>query len=130
MAGPKGSKYYDIFLKQSLKLITDKDDILINEEGFHLLKEVNKENSIVASARNMGISYRKAWGLLCEMENALGFQLVGKHRGGKDGGKTFLTKNGTDLVDAYNILLSELEIASHDPVKRFFNCINEISDRK
>ena len=129
MAGPKGSKYYDIFLKQSIKLITNKDDMIINEEGFRLLSEVSRENSIVAAARNLEMSYRKAWGLLREVENTLGFRLVRKHRGGKDGGKTFLSTEGTELVEAYNVLINELEMASHDPVKGFFNRINEIKDR-
>jgi molybdenum-dependent DNA-binding transcriptional regulator ModE len=62
MAGPRGSKYYDIFLKQQLELVTKDDDLIINEEGFRLLVEVRKEQSIVAAARNLNISYRKAWG--------------------------------------------------------------------
>jgi molybdate transport system regulatory protein len=130
MAGPKGSKYYDIFLKQQVQLITKEEDIVINEEGFRLLNEVSKEQSIVAASRNMGISYRKAWGLLREIEYVLGFQLVGKHRGGKSGGKTDLTTEGTELVNAYNILIRDLDKSAHDTVKVFFNRINEISDRK
>ena len=130
MAGPKGSKYYDIFLKHNVQLITKDKEIAINEEGFRLLKEVSKENSIVAASKNMGISYRKAWGLLRETEYVLGFQLIMKHRGGKEGGKTYLTPEGTDLVSAYNVLVSDIERSAHDPVKRFFHCINEISDRK
>jgi molybdate transport system regulatory protein len=130
MAGPKGSKYYDIFLKQNLQLVTKEDDIIINEEGFTLLTQIQKEQSIVAASRNMGISYRKAWGLLREIEYVLGFRLVGKHRGGKSGGKTDLTPEGSELTEAYKNLKTDLDSAVHDPVKIFFNCINKISDRK
>jgi molybdate transport system regulatory protein len=130
MAGAKGSKYYNIFLKQQLQLVTIGKKVIINDEGLSLLNEVRKEQSIVAASKNMGISYRKAWGLLRETEKLIGFQLVGKHRGGKDGGKTYLTPDGNDLVDAYDLLLTELEKSSHDPVKKFFRSINEISDRK
>lgn len=130
MAGPRGSKYYDIFLKQQLQLVTKEDDIVIKEEGFILLTWIKKEQSIVAAARNMGISYRKAWGKLREMEYVLGFQLVGKHRGGKDGGKTDLTMDGEDLTEAYLLLKKEIDSAVHDNVKVFFNRINKISDRK
>jgi molybdate transport system regulatory protein len=130
MAGPKGSKYYDIFLKQQLQLVTKEDDIVINEEGFKLLTEIQKEQSIVAASRKMGISYRKAWGLLREIEYVLGFPLVGKHRGGKEGGKTDLTDEGTELTDAYCILRHDIDFAVHDKVKIFFNRINKLSDRK
>jgi molybdate transport repressor ModE-like protein len=130
MAGPKGSKYYDIFLKQQLQLVTKEDDTVINEEGFTLLTIIQKEQSIVAAAREMGISYRKAWGLLREIEYVLGFRLVGKHRGGKDGGKTELTQEGIELTEAYINLKSDLGYAVHDMVKTFFNRINKISERK
>ncbi|MCX6255712.1 MAG: LysR family transcriptional regulator [Bacteroidia bacterium] len=130
MAGPKGSKYYDIFLKQQLQLVTKENDIVINEEGFTLLTEIKKEQSIVAASRKMGISYRKAWGLLRETEYVLGFRLVGKHRGGKEGGKTNLTEEGIELTGAYTNLKGDLDSAVHDAVKIFFNRINNISDRK
>ncbi len=128
MAGPRGSKYYDIFLKQQLQLVTKEDDTIINEEGFTLLTEIKKEQSIVAAARNMGISYRKAWGLLREIESVLGFHLVGKHRGGKAGGKTDLTEEGIELTNAYLDLKNELEAKVHDTVKLFFRRINKISE--
>jgi molybdate transport system regulatory protein len=130
MAGPRGSKYYDIFLKQQLQLVNKDDDLIINEEGFRLLVEVRKEQSIVAAANNMNISYRKAWGLLREIETVLGFQLVGKHRGGKSGGKTDLTAEGIELIEAYLNLKIELEEKVHDSIKQFFKKINKISDRK
>lgn len=130
MAGPKGSKYYDIFLKQQLQLVTREDNIVINEEGFTLLTEIKKGQSIVAAAGNMGISYRKAWGLLSEIENVLGFQLVVKHRGGKAGGKTDLTAEGMELTEAYLNLKTDLEDKVHDTVKSFFNRINNIADKR
>ncbi len=130
MAGPKGSKYYDIFLKQQLQLVTREDDIIINEEGFNLLSEIHKEQSLVAASRNLGISYRKAWGLLREIEYVLGFQLVGKHRGGKAGGKTDLTPEGVELTEAYLKLKVEVDHAVHDIIKTFFNRINKLSDRQ
>lgn len=130
MAGPKGSKYYDIFLKQQVQLVTKDDDNVIDEEGFTLLTEIQNEQSIVAAARNMGISYRKAWGLLREIEYVLGFSLVGKHRGGKAGGKTELTPEGAELAGAYINLKKDLDYAVHDKVKAFFERINKLSDRK
>ena len=78
----------------------------------------------------MGISYRKAWGLLREIEYVLGLQLVVKHRGGKAGGKTDLTQEGLELTEAYSNLKRDLDYAVHDTVKTFFNSINKISDRK
>lgn len=126
MAGPRGSRYYDIFLRQQLELVNKDKNTVINEEGFRLLVEIKKESSIVAAARSLDISYRKAWGLLRQIEDLLGFRLVQRNRGGSSGGKTFLTVEGLELIGAYSALRSTLDSAVHDPVKEFFNRINKI----
>jgi len=129
MAGPKGSKYYDIFLSHQVQLVTE-EETLISEEGFRLLLEIGKELSIVAAARNLGISYRKAWGLLREIEYNLGFHLVGKRRGGKAGGRTTFTPEGAELLDAYQELVRNLESTDRESVRTFFRRINHISENK
>jgi molybdate transport system regulatory protein len=126
MAGPKGSKYYDIFLRHQVQLVTG-DQTLITKEGFDLLLEVGKTGSIVAAAKNMGISYRKAWGLLRQIEYNLGFSLVGKKRGGKAGGRTTFTPAGDELIDAYQKLVTDLESTDREAIRTFFRRINHIS---
>jgi molybdate transport system regulatory protein len=130
MAGHKGSKYFDIFLKHKVQLVTGEEDIVINEEGFRLLSEIEKEQSIVAAAKNMKISYRKAWGLLRDMEYVLGFSLVGRKRGGKSGGRTSFTAEGKMLLDAFKIMKSELDQSGKEIIRSFFRKINSISDIK
>lgn len=129
MAGPKGSKYYNIFLKQQIQLVSE-DEVIINEEGFRLLREIEKEQSIVAASKNMGISYRKAWGLLRDIEYALGFSLVGKRRGGKAGGRTTFTEEGKELLDAYSDLVKDLESTDKEVIRTFFRRINDITGKK
>jgi len=129
MAGPKGSKYYDIFLSHQVQLVTG-DEILISEEGFRLLLEIEKTLSIVAAAKNLGMSYRKAWGLLRETEYNLGFALVGKKRGGKAGGRTTFTPEGSELLGAYQNLVSDLESTDREAIRAFFKRINHITDKK
>lgn len=129
MAGPRGSRYYDIFLKHNVWLETRGEDIVISAEGLDLLREVSLNESIVKSAQNMKISYRKAWGLLKEVEDLLGFRLIEKHRGGSSGGRTILTREGKALVSAYDDLNSEIDIAMKDIAKRFFRRINDISEK-
>jgi molybdate transport system regulatory protein len=129
MAGPKGSKYYNIFLKQQIQLVSD-DEVIVDDEGFRLLLEIEKEQSIVAASKNMGISYRKAWGLLRDIEYELGFPLVGKRRGGKAGGRTTFTEEGKELLDAYRNLIKDLESTDKEVIRTFFRRINDITDKK
>jgi len=130
MAGPKGSKYYDIFLNHNVWLETRGEDVVISSEGLDLLREVDVEKSIVTAAKKLKFSYRKAWGLLREVEDLLGFKLVEKHRGGSKGGKTVLTPEGSALVSAYTDLTNEIDVELKSIAKKFFRRINEISEGK
>ncbi|MGD9977571.1 MAG: winged helix-turn-helix domain-containing protein [Bacteroidales bacterium] len=126
MAGPKGSKYYDIFLDFSIFLKhRDNGNPVLTEEHFELLLDIGELGSLVASAEKMQISYRKAWGLLRESEKTLGFSLIEKHRGGRDGGNTVLTPCGLKLVEAYRELREEFDASVKIIVKNFFHKINE-----
>ncbi len=125
MAGPKGSKYYDIFLDFSIDLKHKEDGHpILTEEHFELLLHIGDLGSLVASAEKMKISYRKAWELVRQSEKTLGFQLIEKHRGGRDGGNSTLTPEGKKLVDAYRELRTEFDTSVKRLVKDFFHKIN------
>jgi len=47
-----------------------------------LLRLIRKTGSINAAAKEMGISYRKAWTYIDAMEKRLGFPLVARQKGG------------------------------------------------
>ena len=71
------------------------------------------------------MSYRKAWGLLQQIEDGLGFQLVERQRGGANGGKTTLTIDGDKLVQAHIKLRQKFDEAIHLITKEFFKEIND-----
>jgi molybdate transport system regulatory protein len=130
MAGHKGEPYYDIFLRYEMWLESIAKERILDGEGFALLLDLDKTGSLTASARNLGISYRKAWGLLHEVEQHLGLELTEKRRGGAAGGRTVLSEKGRQLVMAYNNLRHETDIAMKSIAKVFFNRINEINGLK
>ena len=128
MAGHKGQPYYDIFLKYEMWLETVDKSRILDGEGFDLLLDLEQTGSLTSSARNLGMSYRKAWGLLHDVEHHLGFNLTEKRRGGASGGRTLLSEKGRQLVRAYNSLRHETDIAMKSIAKVFFNRINEINN--
>lgn len=130
MAGHKGQPYYDIFLRYDMWLETVRKERILNGEGFALLLDIDRTGSLTASARNMEMSYRKAWGLLHDVEHHLGFRLTEKRRGGAAGGRTLLSDDGRQLVRAYNSLIHETDIAMKSIAKVFFNRVNEITEGK
>lgn len=128
MAGHKGQPYYDIFLKYEMWLETVDKSRILDGEGFDLLLDLEQTGSLTSSARNLRMSYRKAWGLLRDVELHLGFNLTEKRRGGASGGRTLLSEKGRQLVRAYNSLRHETDIAMKSIAKVFFNRINEINN--
>ena len=130
MAGHRGQPYYDIFLRYEMWLETIEKDRIIDGEGFELLLDLDRTGSLTTTARNLGMSYRKAWGMLHYVEQHLGFNLTEKRRGGASGGRTVLSEKGRQLVRAYNSLRHETDIAMKSIAKVFFNRINEINGLK
>jgi len=125
MAGPKGSKYYDVFLKFKVWLENTNGESILGNGKFELIDYIDQLGSLKAAADKMGISYRKAWGMMREAEEKLGFCLTDKHRGGQHGGNSVLTAEGKILIEAYKELLQEFDDAIHQITKKFFNKVNK-----
>lgn len=125
MAGPKGSKYFDIFLKYKIRLENTNGESILGDGKFDLIKSIGELGSLKAAADRMGISYRKAWGNVKDAEEKLGFSLVEKHRGGQHGGQSFLTEEGKKLIEAYDELMLEFDTSIYKITKKFFNKINK-----
>jgi molybdate transport system regulatory protein len=128
MAGHNGSPYYDIFLGYEIWLESISKAKVLDGEGFSLLIEIEKTGSLVSAAKNLKMSYRKAWGILRDVEKHLGFMLVEKRRGGASGGRTLLSEQGRQLIRAYNSLHYETDIAMKSIAKVFFNRVNDITN--
>jgi molybdate transport system regulatory protein len=125
MAGPKGSKYYNIFLDYNIFLMhKESGNKIINNELFQILSSINSDNSIAKVAENKGMSYRKAWGLIKEAEKELNFCIVERQRGGLNGGTSKLSPEGEKLINAYNQLQAEFCDSINNVTKKFFNTIN------
>ena len=66
-----------------------------------LLTLVKTCHSLRAAAMEMGMAYSKAWTILKNAEEQLGFKLLLSTTGGKHGGGAQLTAQGEALLAAY-----------------------------
>ncbi len=69
-----------------------------------LLKAIDKQGSINQAARDVSISYRKAWGYIKAMEDRLGFRLIERRTGGRNGGGATLTEDAREFLKKYEAL--------------------------
>ncbi len=69
-----------------------------------LLEAIEKHGSITAAAKEINISYRKAWGYIRAMEERLGMKLIERRTGGKDGGGAVLTDAAREFLERYALM--------------------------
>ena len=81
--------------------ITKGDAIAIGPGKIDLLEAIEAAGSLTAAAKNLGMSYRRAWLLLDAMNQCFKSPVVATAAGGVRGGGTALTDVGRDVVRRY-----------------------------
>ena len=79
-----------------------------------LLEAIAAEGSISAAGRTMGMSYKRAWSLVEEMNTAFAEPLVASARGGAHGGGAHLTPAGAAVLADYRRLVAWLFAEGND----------------
>jgi molybdate transport system regulatory protein len=66
-----------------------------------LLEAIGKTGSISQAGRSLGMSYRRAWLLVDDLNSCFSEQVVAKKPGGARGGGAALTPFGRELIEKY-----------------------------
>jgi molybdate transport system regulatory protein len=74
-----------------------------------LLRTIQDTGSLAQAAHQLGLSYRRAWEKLRDMERSLGAQLVITERGGQSRGGSRLTARADKLVSQYERFRKRME---------------------
>src|SRR6476660_364732 len=74
---------------------------VLGEGRAELLAAIDSEHSITKAAKTAGMSYRRAWNLIQEVNEAAGETLVEAAVGGRQGGGARLTPHGRLAIDVY-----------------------------
>jgi len=81
--------------------VTAGDVIAIGPGKIALLEAIVEAGSITAAAKSLGMSYRRAWLLLDELNRALKKPAVDSAKGGQHGGGSVITDTGRQLIELY-----------------------------
>ncbi len=105
--------------KVKFKVWLEKDGEIIMGLGREkLLKAVKKHGSISKAAKEVGISYKKAWSYIKAMEERLGKKLVETKIGGAGGGGSRLTKEAEKLIQEFDKILEKVEKAVNETTRK------------
>lgn len=75
---------------------------IMGDGKWKILKAIKKHGSLKAATMALGLTYRRTWGDLKQIEKEFGYPLLEKKRGGKYGGETTLTVQGEKIVNAFD----------------------------
>lgn len=88
------------------------DDIAMGPGKADLLAAIAATGSISGAARQMGMSYRRAWLLVDTMNRCFREPLVSSAAGGSQGGGARLTPLGEEVLNKYRALEQALDSAA------------------
>ncbi|WP_179405174.1 LysR family transcriptional regulator [Burkholderia guangdongensis] len=81
-----------------------------------LLEAVREHGSISAAARSLGMSYRRAWMLIDELNRSLKSPATVSEQGGVSGGGCTLTPVGDDIIRLYRAIEDRAAAACADQI--------------
>lgn len=83
-----------------------------------VLEEIARSGSLSAAGRAMGMSYRRIWELVDDLNRSLGAVLVEKTAGGSGGGGAVLTEAGRAVITCYHGIEDDAERAAAPHIAR------------
>ncbi len=77
-----------------------------------VLEEISRAGSISAAGRALGMSYRRTWELVEDLNRSVGTPVVETAAGGSGGGGAVLTKAGKAIVNSYRAIQMDTALAA------------------
>lgn len=96
-------------------------NLLFGSGGAVLLEQIDALGSLSGASKELGMSYRRAWGRLKKLEEYIGEALVTKVGGNKKGYR--LTETGRRFVQSFRDAEKEMDFAAADVLKKHFGWV-------
>ena len=90
-----------------------------------LLEHIERQESLSQAARELGMSYRRAWQLMTDLNRSFSKPVATASTGGFGGGGAALTPFGRDLVKKYRAFERQATAAA----RRKFSGVATVADR-
>ena len=95
-----------------------------------LLELVDELHSLRAAAMSMSMAYSKAWTVIRNAENGLGFHLLLSNTGGRNGGGAALTDEARQMLTAYENYCEKLRAYGEKLFEETFAFYDDIPKRE
>lgn len=95
-----------------LKLVLSSNNVILGAGKIELLKSIDREKSLSKGAKVIGMSYRRAWLLIQELNKSLAEPVLITQKGGQAGGGSILTPTAFRVIAMYDRLTEEANQAT------------------
>lgn len=113
-------KYNENIMHPFVKISIEKESLFFDSRTKLLLLLIQDINSVRSACRHMALSYSKAWNMINQLEQELGYAVVERKHGGNNGGKTYLTKEGIEFLEKYQQLEQNVREYAKNEFDRLF----------
>lgn len=103
-----------------LRINIEKEEMFFNSRAKLLLILIDEIGTVKGACEHMALSYRKAWSIIEDIEKALGFTVINRRHGGKDGGRSSLTEEGKEFLIKYSKFEKEVKLFSEKKFNEIF----------
>lgn len=84
-----------------VKLVNQKP--FFEQETLTLLHQIDLLGSVREACEKTGVSYSKGWNIIHDAEDGVGYRIVERQPGGKNGGVAFVTAQGKRLMQLFEL---------------------------
>ncbi|WKY45057.1 NTP transferase domain-containing protein [Eubacteriaceae bacterium ES2] len=112
--------YYKRKLKPKVRVSIEKEESFFGTGTEQLLNLIRSGETVKSACEKMHLSYSKGWKMINQIEEQLGFLIVHRKRGGKNGGKTILTEEGVDFLLKFQKFEKESQESVDEIFSRYF----------
>jgi molybdate transport system regulatory protein len=107
-------------MKIAYKVWIDNDGKAFGEGPYRVLKQIEEAGSLHQAAKDLKISYRKAWLIIQIVEKKLGFEFLERQVGGVAGGGSQITPSGKKFIKNYEKFRKEVENVLEKTYRKYF----------
>lgn len=113
-------KHNQHILHPFLRISIEKESLFFNSRTKLLLILIQDTHSVRSACRHIALSYSKAWNMLNQLEQELGYAVIERKHGGSNGGKTYLTKEGIEFLEKFQQFEQNVRQYAKDEFNRLF----------
>ncbi|MCH5138960.1 NTP transferase domain-containing protein [Clostridiaceae bacterium UIB06] len=113
-------KHNQRILHPFVRISIEKEALFFDSKTKLLLILINNTHSVRSACKHIALSCSKAWNMLNQLEQELGYAVVERKRGGYNGGKTYLTKEGLEFLEKYQQFEENVRQYAKEEFERLF----------